>query len=149
MSELRLLKFQTCANSTTDQWKIYPVYQMAQVHPSPLIAMKQKKTTKKTKEKQQKQQRPQQWKKYKKDKGWDFFLGKYRSFDGNLFFLFSLEPMLFQIKKLVLLCALQIKPTLSTPNFQPLFGMWKYVYSSAECLKDLSLFFFFQKQNYI
>lgn len=86
--------------------------------------------------------------KYEKDKGWDFFLGKYRSFDGNLFFLFSLEPMLFQIKKLVLLCALQIKPTLSTPDFQPLFGMWKYVYSSAECLKDLSLFFF-QKQNYI
>ena len=146
MSELRLLKFQTCANSTTDQWKIYPVYQMAQVHPSPLIAMKQKKNTKKTKEKQQKQQRPQQWKKYEKDKGWDFFLGKYRSFDGNLFFLFSLEPMLFQIKKLVLLCALQIKPTLSTPDFQPLFGMWKYVYSSAECLKDLSLFFFFKNK---
>ena len=49
MSELRLLKFQTCANSTTDQWKIYPVYQMAQVHPSPLIAMKQKKKQKKQK----------------------------------------------------------------------------------------------------
>ena len=105
-----------------------------------------KKKTKKTKEKQQKLQRPQQWEKYEKDKGWDFFLGKYRSFDGNLFFLFSLEPMLFQIKKLVLLCALQIKPTLSTPDFQPLFGMWKYVYSSAECLKDLSLFYFFKNK---
>ena len=145
MSELRLLKFQTCANSTTDQWKIYPVYQIALVHPSPLIAMKQQKKKRKkkqkTKEKQQKQQRPQQWNKYEKDKGSDFFLGQDRSFEGNLFFLFSLEPMLFQIKKLVLLCALQIKPTLSTPNFQPLFGMWKYVYRSAECLKDLSLFF--------
>ena len=52
MSELRLLKFQTCANSTTDQWKIYPVYQIALVHPSPLIAMKQqKKKKKKTKNK--------------------------------------------------------------------------------------------------
>ena len=109
--------------------------------PFPSYRNETKKKTKKTKEKQQKQQRPQQWKKYEKDKGSDFFLGQDRSFEGNLFFLFSLEPMLFQIKKLVLLCALQIKPTLSTPNFQPLFGMWKYVYRSAECLKDLSLFF--------
>lgn len=46
MSEIRLLKFQTCANSTTDQWKIYPVYQIALVHPSPLMAMKQQKKNK-------------------------------------------------------------------------------------------------------
>lgn len=116
--------------------------------PSPLIAMKQQQKNKKNKRKTT-EAATSTTMKYEKDKGWDFFLGKYRSFDGNLFFLFSLEPMLFQIKKLVLLCALQIKPTLSTPDFQPLFGMWKYVYSSAECLKDLSLFFFFQKQNYI
>ena len=141
MSELQLLKFQTCANSTTDQWKIYPVYQMAQVHLPLLSQWNNKKKNKKNKRKTT-EAATSTTMKYEKDKGWDFFLGKYRSFDGNLFFLFSLEPMLFQIKKLVLLCALQIKPTLSTPDFQPLFGMWKYVYSSAECLKDLSLFFF-------
>ena len=144
MSELRLLKFQTCANSTTDQWKIYPVYQMAQVHLPLLSQWNNNKKNKKNKRKTT-EAATSTTMKYEKDKGWDFFLGKYRSFDGNLFFLFSLEPMLFQIKKLVLLCALQIKPTLSTPDFQPLFGMWKYVYSSAECLKDLSFFFFKNK----
>ena len=57
MSELRLLKFQTCANSTTDQWKIYPVYQIALVHPSPLIAMKQQKKKEKKNKKQKKNNR--------------------------------------------------------------------------------------------
>ena len=80
MSELRLLKFQTCANSTTDQWKIYPVYQMAQVHPSPLIAMKQKKKTKKNKRKTTEAATSTTMKEIRKGQRVGFFLGEVQIF---------------------------------------------------------------------
>ena len=79
MSELRLLKFQTCANSTTDQWKIYPVYQMAQVHPSPLIAMKQKKN-KKNKRKTTEAATSTTMKEIQKGQRVGFFLGEVQIF---------------------------------------------------------------------
>ena len=79
MSELRLLKFQTCANSTTDQWKIYPVYQMAQVHPSPLIAMKQKKN-KKNKRKTTEAATSTTMKEKRKGQRVGFFLGEVQIF---------------------------------------------------------------------